>query len=108
MLSRMVQVHARRLHADLDTPVSAYLKLRGNEPWSFLFESVEGGEVWAAYSILGFGARRIYRHEHGRLHVEGENANVVEDPDPLQALRRARAQEEPLVLPAAAPRFVGG
>ena len=54
-------LHSRLLHADLETPVSAYLKLRHGTDWSFLFESVEGKEVWASYSILGIGARRIRR-----------------------------------------------
>jgi len=40
------------LPADLDTPLSAYLRLRPG-PYAFLLESVEGGEVWARYSFLG-------------------------------------------------------
>lgn len=57
----------RRLHADLETPVSAYLKLRGDEPWSFLLESVEGHERWASYSIIGVGARRTFVVEGGKI-----------------------------------------
>ena len=41
--------------ADLDTPLSAYLRLRPG-PYSFLLESVEGGEKWARYSFLGSGS----------------------------------------------------
>ena len=40
------------LPADLDTPLSAYLRLRPG-PFAFLLESVEGGEKWARYSFLG-------------------------------------------------------
>ncbi|HXK58074.1 MAG TPA: anthranilate synthase component I, partial [Gammaproteobacteria bacterium] len=38
--------------ADLDTPLSVYLKL-ANAPYSYLFESVQGGEKWGRYSIIG-------------------------------------------------------
>ncbi len=58
-LSRLVvPVHARR-SADLLTPVSAYLALREDSPFSFLFESVEGGEKLARYSFLGRDPYRI-------------------------------------------------
>ena len=58
-LSRLVvPVHARR-SADLLTPVSAYLALRRDSPFSFLFESVEGGGKLARYSFLGRDPYRI-------------------------------------------------
>ena len=47
--------------ADVETPVSAYLKLVGDEP-GFLLESVEHGERWSRYSFVG-------RNEIGRAHV---------------------------------------
>ena len=43
----------KEILADLDTPVSAYMKISGCE-YSFLLESVEGGEKWARYCFLGF------------------------------------------------------
>ena len=48
----------RRVLADLDTPLSAYLKLAA-EPFSYLLESVEGGEKWGRYSIIGLPAKVI-------------------------------------------------
>jgi len=54
----VVPVHTRR-SADLLTPVSAYLALREDAPYSFLFESVEGGEKLARYSFLGRDPYRI-------------------------------------------------
>ncbi|HET7299552.1 MAG TPA: anthranilate synthase component I, partial [Oleiagrimonas sp.] len=42
----------REVLSDLDTPLSVYLKL-ADGPYSFLFESVEGGENWGRYSIIG-------------------------------------------------------
>jgi anthranilate synthase component 1 len=45
----------RTILADLDTPLSAYLKL-ADAPYSYLFESVQGGEKWGRYSMLGLAA----------------------------------------------------
>ena len=98
----------RKLHADLETPVSAYLKLRGGDPWSFLLESVEGPEHWAAYSILGFGARRVFTANGGELRVQTRSGtHTHKAADPLAALRMELAQT-PLVDMPGAPRFVGG
>src|SRR5688572_18184680 len=61
----------REVLADLDTPLSTYLKLaRG--PYSYLFESVQGGEKWGRYSIIGLPARTVLR-------VNGSEITVTED-----------------------------
>ena len=77
--------------ADLDTPVSAYLKLRDLGP-RFLLESVEGGERLARYSFLGFGDALEVRMDSDRLHVNG---NARPRPETrqgyLDALRTALA-----------------
>ena len=57
--------------ADLDTPVSAYLKLKGLRP-RFLLESVEGGERLARYSFLGFGDAVEVRMDARSLAINGE------------------------------------
>ena len=57
--------------ADLDTPVSAYLKLKSLRP-RFLLESVEGGERLARYSFLGFGDAVEVRMDATSLRVNGE------------------------------------
>ena len=51
--SGKTQVLASRVTSDLETPVSAYLKICGHAPYSFLLESVEGGETLGRYSIIG-------------------------------------------------------
>ena len=74
------QVVWTTLVADLETPVSAYLKLGGGKPMSFLLESVEGGAVRGRYSVIGLEPDLIWRsngdngrnqshgpHEAGRL-----------------------------------------
>ena len=56
----------RELPADLDTPVSVYLKLAGDGP-SFLLESITGGEQIARYSFIGVNPRRAYVLQNGRF-----------------------------------------
>ena len=58
--------------ADLDTPVSAYLKLGALKP-RFLLESVEGGERLARYSFLGFGDALEMRMDRDGLRVNGDS-----------------------------------
>ena len=55
------QIVARSLVADLDTPVSAWMKLGAADPYSFLFESVQGGELRGRYSIIGLRPDIIWR-----------------------------------------------
>ncbi len=50
----------REVLADLDTPLSTYLKL-ANAPYSYLFESVHGGEKWGRYSIIGLPCNKVIK-----------------------------------------------
>ncbi|MEE9272292.1 MAG: anthranilate synthase component I [Robiginitomaculum sp.] len=59
--SKKTQLFWTRLVNDLDTPVSAFLKLAKDEPYAFLFESVQGGEQRGRYSVLGFAPDLIWR-----------------------------------------------
>ena len=78
--------------ADLDTPVSAYLKLRPFRP-RFLLESVEGGERLARYSFIGFGDCLELRLAADGLTVDGERRARPGDRDALlQAFRDALAR----------------
>ena len=100
----------RELHADLETPTSLYLKLRGNGP-SFLLESVEGGEQIARYSFIGVSPRAKYVTRANQVTItSGEEVRtVVLDPgsDPTHFLEAEmqRFHAEPV---AGLPRFVGG
>jgi anthranilate synthase component 1 len=58
--------------ADLETPLSLYLKLAGGRPLSFLLESVVGGERFGRYSFIGLQARTLLR-------ATGEHCEVVTD-----------------------------
>src|SRR5213594_842799 len=66
----------RRLLADIETPLSAYRKIRGPSE-SFLFESVEGGEHIGRYSFVGCNPRAIIRQEGNRVDAI-ENGKVIE------------------------------
>ena len=101
-------MHTRTLHADLETPVSAYLKLRGLSSASFLYESVEGPKHWSRYSILGFGARRTFSVANAQLTTtEARDIRFSDAPDPLKAIRDA-VGSAPGKLPDDAPPFIGG
>src|SRR5215468_6679059 len=66
----------RRLLADIETPLSAYRKIRGIGE-SFLFESVEGGEHLGRYSFVGCNPRSIIRQSGSEVEVI-ENGKVIE------------------------------
>ena len=77
--------------ADLDTPVSAYLKLEALKP-RFLLESVEGGERLARYSFLGFGDAMELRLDETTLSVDGRaHSRPTTQVEYLDALRKALA-----------------
>jgi anthranilate synthase component I len=100
------------LVADLETPVSAFLKLSGGRPNSFLLESVEGGAVRGRYSILGFAPDVIWRCEGEKASI---NRNPQEAPDdfkpeaghPLDSLR-ALLKESTLMVPPELPPMAAG
>jgi anthranilate synthase component 1 len=74
----------REILADLETPLSAYLKLANTE-YTYLFESVHGGEQWGRYSIIGLACQtivKIYGHLI-TLEKEGEVVKSFEHPQPL-------------------------
>jgi anthranilate synthase component 1 len=75
---------AREIAADLDTPVSAFLKLRELDP-VFLLESVAGGERVGRYSFIGVGRLHEVTVERERMSIDGEDRAV--DGDPLTALK---------------------
>ncbi len=99
---------AREVLSDLDTPLSVYLKL-ADGPYSYLFESVEGGENWGRHSIIGLPCRRVYRLRGHVLSVEelGEAVETREVADPLAEVEAIRASYR--VAPVEdLPAFCGG
>ena len=98
----------REVLADLDTPLSAYLKL-ADGPYSYLFESVEGGEKWGRYSIIGLPCRTVLRVRGRQMTVEheGEVLGTQTVDDPLAAIETFRSQFKVPELQGAL-RFTGG
>jgi anthranilate synthase component 1 len=96
------------LPADLDTPLSAYLRLRPG-PYSFLLESVEGGEKWARYSFIGTDPMMVLSAKDGRVTLKRGNARAERLPDgnPLDAVRELLRGLQPVPVPGL-PRFQGG
>ena len=87
----------REVVADLETPVSAYLKI-ARDPYSFLLESVEGGERLARYSFMGTEPYRVLRSGPGQPDGDG---------DPLLPIQAELARFEPVAVQGL-PRFLGG
>jgi anthranilate synthase component I len=100
----------REFHADLETPVSAYLKISARFPTDhFLLESVEGGEKWARYSFIGFDPHLRFQADAKGISIwqGGETRNVPVTGDPLGAL--AGILKEIRYRPAPGlPRLSGG
>ena len=101
----------REILADLDTPLSTYLKL-AKGPYSYLFESVQGGEKWGRYSIIGLPARRVLTVTGQRveLRLDGALQQQLEVDDPLAWIEEFYAGfrvAPPPDMPKA-PRFLGG
>ena len=99
----------KEILADLDTPVSAYMKMSGGD-YSFLLESIEGGEKWARYCFLGFDPSIVVDIKGNKVTVNnnGQTESIlVEKGNPLVGLKKVLAQYEPVEVDGL-PRFSGG
>lgn len=110
------QVLYQSLVADLDTPVSAYMKLTRNEKFSCLLESVEGGDTRGRYSIIGLKPDLIWRNDgentqlSRRFDKDGQPVFEPMDGVPLDCLRSLLSEsliELPHPLPPMAAGVVG-
>lgn len=98
----------REVLADLDTPLSTYLKL-ADGPYSYLFESVQGGEKWGRYSIIGLPCRTVVKVMGKQVELE-TNGEVVESltvDDPLAWIEGFQARYKVAEVDGL-PRFNGG
>ena len=101
-----------RLVADMETPVSAFLKLGEGKDNAFLLESVQGGETRGRYSIIGFKPDLIWRCRDGKAEI---NRNVLTDAErftpesakPLESLR-ALTNEVRVAVPIGLPPMATG
>ena len=109
----------REILADHDTPVTAYERLRthlrerNDASYTFLLESVEGGESAARYSFIGGGTRTIFRGSGRRVEVETRHPDgrssveVFDDVEPLSVVEQHMQRYQP-VLDRKLPAFIGG
>jgi len=95
--------------ADIETPVSAFLKIADKAKRAFLLESVEGGESVARYSFLGADPVETVAIRGGVVEhtVDGQTRILSHGGDPLKAIRGLLQRYRPVVLPDL-PRFHGG
>jgi len=98
----------KKILADLETPLSTFIKL-GNQPRSYLFESVLGGETWGRYSIIGLPCDEYFQvQDHTFTHSkQGAVISQQELEDPLAHLEAIQEQFKVPRL-AGLPRFTGG
>lgn len=96
----------RRRLADFETPISIAAKLEQQGRF-FLLESVEGGENWGRYSILGFHIEREFIIEDGKARLETPTGVTEFSGNPLDALQKYLAEFKLWQVPDL-PRFVGG
>ena len=98
----------REIMADIDTPVSALMKL-GSKSHVFLLESVEGGEKWGRYTFMGSDPRIIFevKGEDVLIHENGKINRRMHRGDPLKFLKNLLNVYRPVPLNGL-PRFFGG
>ncbi|MEF9426607.1 MAG: chorismate-binding protein, partial [Candidatus Mariimomonas ferrooxydans] len=104
----------KEILADLETPLSAFLKLKGKT--GFLFESVEGGEKWARYSFIGSNPSVTIEGNGNTLTVKRgtqkekirfDKAGIARYRDPLEIISAEIKKYKPVIMPGL-PRFFGG
>jgi anthranilate synthase component 1 len=93
--------------ADLLTPVSAYLRIAQGGRYSFLLESVEGGEKIARYTFAGAHPEEVFRYGNGACVLENRERLVREERDPISFLRERVQRFRPVRLPGLPPLIAG-
>jgi anthranilate synthase component 1 len=93
--------------ADLLTPVSAYLRIAQGSRYSFLLESVEGGEKIARYTFAGAHPEEVFRYAAGACVMESRDRLVWEERDPISFVRERIERFRPVRLPGLPPLVAG-
>src|SRR5467141_1522534 len=93
--------------ADLLTPVSAYLRVAQGARYSFLLESVEGGEKIARYTFAGANPEELFRYANGACVMESRDRLVWEERDPVSFLRTRMERFQPVRIPGLPPLVAG-
>ena len=99
---------SRQILADMDTPLSTYVKL-ASQPYTYLLESVQGGEKWGRYSVIGLPCREVIQIRERTVQVSNGREIVSEEQvaDPLAWIEDFMADVRVPDIPAL-PRMIGG
>jgi len=99
---------SREILVDMETPLSVYRKL-ADAPYSYLFESVEGGEKWARYSLIGLPAKRIIKLFKKKIEIieNEEIIEIIKTDDPLEFMKSLHNNFSLKEIPDL-PKFSGG
>jgi anthranilate synthase component I len=94
--------------ADLLTPVGAHLRIAGKSKYSFLLESVEGGENIARYTFTGANPEEVFRSrgQHCAIETGGRTERLIENP--IELLRKLSSRYQPVRVPGLPPLIGGG
>ncbi len=103
----LVPVH-REVIADLDTPLTIFAKLAGDQSHAFLFESLEGGEKWGRYSFVGYDPLVVFESRGEKVAIIRDGVTSEIDGNPLDVLREMLASFEVSGQSEYLPRFFGG
>ncbi len=105
--SNLVPIY-KDISADLETPVTAYLKLN-DSPYSYLLESMEGGEKWGRYCLIGSSPQAIFKSKGKMVEItRNSQKEIIEvKNDPLSSLKEIIGKYKTAEIPGL-PRFCGG
>ena len=102
----------RKIIADLDTPLTLFAKVSGNQSHAFLFESMEGGEKWGRYSFIGFDPLVTFSSKGNQIETctirDSRKEKVEYVGDPLKALKQLVEGFAAAEVDGDLPRFCGG
>src|SRR5277367_3818799 len=93
--------------ADLLTPVGAHLRIARGAKYSFLLESVEGGENIARYTFTGANPEEVFRARGHVCTLETGGREIQFDDDPIEQMRRLTARYRPVRVPGLPPLIAG-
>jgi len=93
--------------ADLLTPVGAHLRIARDAKYSFLLESVEGGETIARYTFAGANPEEVFRSRGRKCTIENRGKSVALDGNPVEELRRLTTRYKPVRVPGLPPLIAG-
>lgn len=99
---------SREIVADLDTPLTVFAKVAGDESHAFLLESLEGGEKWGRYSFIGLDPLLTFESAGDRITIRRNGGTEELAGDPLEALKDLLAGFNACRESDFLPRFFGG